>query len=935
MALNDLNNLNINKVETLNKEYPTAFLEELFEHNQRFVHTKIQLLDWQERVLKEIQGIVQSGSYNADGTSSARRNLNLTFSTRDREDNKILDYLTPGVKINLFIGLENLTTKYPEDKIIWFPMGIFIITEPTLTHDVEATQLTITAHDKMSMMNGTLGGKFTTPVQFLQQQGNETVSMSWREIFLNTAILFGNEDPAKVVIDSVPDYIEEYTQVKSVSGLKDTFIHINAPKEVDGERAIIKAWSPSIPETQIKFKQNERLYKLRRFGPPDPSTSDSSTTEAYMKDVGETVESTFNDIVEGLSYTHEYFYTRNGDLIFQPIPNYINQIFDPEEDEGLGYFSYELNMEDFIPNYLGLPFTYNFADKKTITKFDNSPTYSNIKNDFVVTGSTGQILEIAIDDKPTVDEIKEWFIGLGKDFNTGSSEMAFIQKDGVLREPYKPQTNTVPFEFRSELKNKKAVYVDIPLDKIPWQIALGLKNYYIRNLYGGSSPWVLPRWGQECESMIFKYNASADRTNYLPNTGIFNPGNIYIGEPWLAGYPVAQAASTEDGVEELDRNNPVFSAEGDSSFWLYYLDLIDTSTPLGKYSIALIGKRQETEESEQATTIFKTNPTELVVVTESELAALGGQQILDNMKDRGQAYAVLRDLNEQLYKPEVFGDKEKKDKLPFVNMSGDPGKLQNIKYSMQYKGGSFSVFVGGRFDGEMKINEDPTGKEKNGNLYIGAYSYKNPLTKEVFKETSNLELRAPWWIENDDSNKDDITEYAFLAYIYNKSSRCPNSGKSKYLCIVKHDNNGKWFFAENEKTWKQFTIDQKKDVIVAVLEQSVYRGDGYTSGSHMIDEFTELFTIRDSQLQDMFSINGAVDCFSAIRNLIYQYTNTSDVINISCLPVYNLEPNTLIYVEDEETSIKGMFMINTYSINLDTESNPLMQISAIQVNPRI
>lgn len=930
--LNNLNNLNINEIEQLDKEYPNAFLEELFEHNQRVVHTKIQLLDWDERVLREVQGLVKSGTYNADGTSNARRNLNLTFSTRDREDVKIISYLTPGTKISLYIGLENFTTKFREDKVIWFPMGIFIITEPSLSHDVESTQLTIMAHDKMSMMNGVLGGRFGTPVQFLQRQNNKNVSMSWREIFLNTAILFGNENPAKVVVDSVPDYIEEYTQVKSISGLKDTFIHFNAPENVDGERIITRAWHPSIPETQIKFKQNERLYKLRRFGPLDPVSSSSSSIEPYMKDVGDTINSTFDDIVESLNYTHEYFYTRKGDLIFQPIPNYINQVFNPDEDGNLGYFSYELDMEDFIPNYLGLPFTYNFANKKTITRYDNNPSYTNIKNDFIVTSSTGQILEVAIDDKPDIRDIKEWFIDVAKDFSADSSEMAFIQKDGVKREPYNPTTNTVPFEYRDELKNKNAVYVDVPLDQIPWQVALGLKNYYIRNLYGGSSPWVLPRWGQECESMIFKYNASTDRTSHIPNMGIFNPGNIYIGEPWLAGYPVETSAATENEVEQLDRNNPVFSAEGDPAFWSYYLDLIDTTTILGKYSIALIGKRQETYHSEMATTLFRTNPSQIIVVTETELADLGGDVILDDLRSRNQAYAVIMDINEQLYRPSVF-NQPRAELVPFVNMSGDPGRLQPLKYSFQYPGGSFSLNVGGKFEGEYSLNEDNIGNEKNGNLALTQYTFKHPVTKEAYIQTSNSEIRAPWYESNEDSSKDDFTEYAFLAYIYNKGSRCPRSGSATYLAIIKHDNAGKWFYAEGNK-WTQFSIDQARDVIIGVLEQSVYRGE-FTFGSHMIDEFYELFTIRDSTMQDIFSINGAVDCFSAIRNMIYQKTNTADVINLSCLPVYSLEPNTLIYVEDEETEIKGMYMITNYSINMNIEGQPLMNISAIQVNPRI
>ncbi len=924
--------MNTDELEILDKEYPTSFLETLFEHNQRIVHVKIQALDWQERVLREIQGIVRNGTYGADGSSNVRRNLSLTFSTRDRENVKIISYLTPGVKINLFIGLENLTTMYREDKIIWFPMGIFVLTEPTLSHTTESTQLTISAQDKMSMLNGTLGGKLTTPISFTQRVNGTTVSMPWREIFLNTAILFGNEDPAKVVVDSVPDYIQEYTQVKSVGGLKDTFIHVNAPAQVDGERIITRAWSPTIPETEIKFSKNERLYKLRRFGPLDPIASNSSNIEPYMKDVGETVTSVFDDIVEALSNTHEYFYTRKGDLIFQPIPNYINQTFDPDEDEGLGYFSYELNMEDFIPNYLGLPFTYDFSNKKTITRYDNNPTYTNIKNDFVVTSSTGQILEIAIDDRPEIREIKEWFIGVAKDFNAASPQMSFIQKDGVQREPYNPLTNTVPFEFREAIKGKNPVYVDVPLDKIPWQVALGLKNYYIRNIYGGASPWILPRWGQECESMIFKYTASADKTSYNPNTGIFNPANIYIGEPWLAGYPISQSASTETETEQLDYSNPIFTAIGDPAFWSYYLDLIDTKTALGKYSIALIGKRQETAHSEMATTLFRTNPTEMVVVTETELAELGGDSILDDLKAQSQAYAVIKDINDQLFLPDALTG-EDKGRVPYVNITGDPTKLQELKYAYQFTGGGFSINVGGKFEGSFLTNEDGVGNEKDANIFITNYTYKHPVTKVTYTQTTTSQIRAPWYYQNEDSNKDDFTEYAFLAFILNKNSRCPGSGSSNHFALIKHNDKGQWFYGQGNK-WTQFTFDANTDVIVAVAEQTVYKGE-YTFGSHRIDVFNDLFNIRDSKLGDMFTVDGAVDCFSTIRNLIYQRTNTADVITLSVLPVYSLEPNTLIYVEDEETEIMGMYMITGYTINLNTQGTPLMNITAVKANPRI
>lgn len=916
--------------QIVTKQYPTAFLEKLFEHNIRKIHTKIELLSWDERVLKEIQGIVKEGSYSADGSSKVRRTLNLTFSVLDREGDYVIEYLTPDKKIMLYIGLENFTGEYPEDPIIWFQMGVFILNEPSFSHSVDNAIVTISAQDKMTMMNGTLGGKLMTPVSFLQRQSGELVSLSWREIFLQAATLFGNEDPAKVVIDSVPDYINEYTQVKSVGGLKDDFIHINAPTEKDGERIIVKAWSPTIPETEIMFSKTDRLYKLRRFGPNDPKASSSLNDEGYIKNVGETVTSIFDDIVQALSNTHEYFYTKNGDLIFQPIKNYINQVFNPEEDPTLGYFAYELQMEDFIPNYLGLPFTYDFSDKKTIASYNNNPTYTNIKNDFVATGKSGQILEIAIDNKPTIQEIKDWFIGVAEDFNADSPEMSFIQKDGVKREAYSPITNTVPFELKEETAGKRAVYIDIPLDKIPWQIGLGLKNYFIRNIYGSASPRIVPRWGQECESMIFKWTASLDKKSLLPNTGIFNPGYIGIGTPWLAGYPVKAAANTEDDVEELDKLNPIFSDKGDTSFWMYYLDLIDSTTVLGKYSIDLMGKRSINVNSEQATVFFRTNPKELVVVTESELALLGGDMILTELKKSGQSYAVITDISDQMFKPTVLNTN--KEVLPYSAIIGDPSSQGQLYYSITTgTGQNQEILVGGKFDGSIGTNVDIQGKDVPGNVLISASNWKHPITKHVYRQSDIAQIPTPF------PKEDDLTEFAFIAYIENKGSRCPNSGGHDYFAVIRNTGT-KWFYAQEDKdnaTWKEFTIRPATDVIVGTIEQNVYKTNDYSFGSNKIDVYHELFTIRDSKLSDIFVVDGGVDLFSSVRNLIYQHTNTADVISLSVLPVYTLEPNTLIYVEDEKSSIKGMYMITSLGLQMNTGGSPLMNISAIQANPRI
>lgn len=921
---------NSNDIEISIKQYPTSFLEELFEHNIRVVHTKIQLLNWDEQVLKEIQGIVRSGSYNADGSSRVRRNLSLTFSVKDREDELIYKYLTADKKIKLFIGLENFTKRFTEDKIIWFNMGIFILTEPSYSHSAESATISISAQDKMTMLNGTLGGRLAMPVSFVEKKNGKTLSLSWRDIFMASASSLGNENPARVVIDSVPDYINQYTQVKTVSGLKDDFIHVDAARDIDGERVIVNSWSPTVPGTEMKFSKGDRVYQLQRFGPPNPSAGTSSKQESYQKNVNEPITSIFEDIVEAMSNTHEFFYTREGDLMFQPIKNYLNEVFDPEKDTDLGYFAYELDMDDFIPNYLGLPFTYNFADKKTVIRYNNSPSFTNIKNDFVATRETGEILEVAIDHKPTIPELKKWFTDFAVDFNMDSTEMDFLAKDGIRREPYNPTTNTVPFEFKEESAGRKTQYIDIPLDKIPWQVGLGLKNYFVRNVYGATTVRVLPRWGQECESMIFKWIASEDKKSLIPNAGIFNPSFISVGTPWLAGYPISVSANTEKDVEQLDTLNPIFTDKGDSAYWMYFLDIIPTESRLGKYSIELLGKRTIGVSNKSASTMFRTSPSELVVITEAELQDLGGESILEGLKSQGSAYAVIRDIQNQYFSPTVL--KSDADGMPYSAISGDPTQFEDLVFNSADADGTMKTqLVGGKFTGTIGINKDLQGEKADGNVSISSGTYLHPKTKQSFEQTDYITIETPM------GEGTDLTSYAFVAYIDGKDARCPNSGASKYFAVVKNDGTH-WSYAKTKDTlhtWASFEFDVTKDVLFMALVRSVYESATSSWASSQINSIGDLTTIRDSNLENLFSIDGGVDLFSSVRNLIYKYTNTADVVSIDTLPVYNLEPNTLIYAEDELANISGMFMITSYSLQLATSGSPSMTISAIQVNPAI
>lgn len=931
------------------KRYSTAFLEKLYEHNIRKVHSKIELLDWSEKVLGQIDGIVVSGSYNVDGNSPVRRNVSLTLSVIDRQDKLVFDYIDLSRKVKVFAGIENYTDEHLEDEIIWFDLGTYVLIEPSYSHTVQELKMTLQAQDKMSLLNGTIGGVFNTATSFNQKNsktGNIN-SLSWREIFYYAATLFGEEDPSKVVVESVPEHIYDYVQVKTVAGFDRDFIHVDAPVSVPGERIITQAWSPSVPQKEIKFSQTDRLYKLMKFGPPAPVVSDTNSKENYMKNAGEPISSVFSDIIENLGGTHEVFYNTNGDLILQKIHHFINDTFNPDLDEDLGYMGYEFTMDDYIPDFSGFPFAYDFTNKNTVTAYTNNPSWTNIKNDFIVVTKNGSnTLQVAIDKKPTVREIREWFIKFNADYelNPYSADLEFLRLDGVGdRMPYNEEEDTVPFLYKEATKNSPAEYVQVPLYKVPWQIALGLKNYMIRNVYSFiGQERVLPRWGKECESMIFKYVKSADNSSLFPNMGIFNPANVFYGAPWLAGYKTLNSASGVEEAESLDYSDPIFTNEGDPTFWMYFLDIIDENSKLGKYSIDKIGKRTIVKTSEYASTLFRIQPKSLVVMTEEELAELGGDFVLENLQERGQAYAIIRDMSFQMFKPVQYTAVETKGLFPYVSISGEPGENENQYFLNEFLQQNY--IVGGYFSGDFLRNISSTGEAKNGAIAIKPGTFKHPKTRQDFTHGTLSTVYNEIYIPTDNAtfissaDRYKSLQDMFIMYARNKGGRFPDStSNDPYFIVVKSFSDGMKYMSVNNGiyAWKPFTFDRTDagDVLVAyvnhVVNQSEYDDSLWSSNS--IDLIEELFNIRDANLVSLFDSSGAVDCLSQLRQLMYQHTNLSEVITVNCLPIYHLEPNTLIRVEDERSNISGVFMITSFNIPFSPTSASLMSINAIKV----
>ena len=95
-----------------------------------------------------------------------RRTVNLTVAATAAINDltNIDNEISINKKIKLEIGLKNPFNKY--EKILWFPMGIFTISTANISYGTNGCNISITAKDKMSKLDGTIGGSLLSTLEF-------------------------------------------------------------------------------------------------------------------------------------------------------------------------------------------------------------------------------------------------------------------------------------------------------------------------------------------------------------------------------------------------------------------------------------------------------------------------------------------------------------------------------------------------------------------------------------------------------------------------------------------------------------------------------------------------------------------------------------------------------------------------------------------------
>ena len=139
------------------------FLVKLNNDKNRTIYAHIISLNQYEHPIEQLEGVVTAGSITLDGESAVRRVCSLTLSAKNLNINNVYWGLTTKIKIE--IGLQNnVDSRY--DNIIWFPQGIFILTDFKTTQTLNNYTINLSGKDKMCMLNGDVSGNFPAPIRF-------------------------------------------------------------------------------------------------------------------------------------------------------------------------------------------------------------------------------------------------------------------------------------------------------------------------------------------------------------------------------------------------------------------------------------------------------------------------------------------------------------------------------------------------------------------------------------------------------------------------------------------------------------------------------------------------------------------------------------------------------------------------------------------------
>ncbi len=562
----------------MKKTYPylknSTFLQKIDRLKNKEQYVKITVLNYDETPIQSIEGRATGGSITLDGNSSVRRtcNLSLVAYNGDNDLTNVDNLFSINKKVSVEIGYVNTTDEYTQYSILWFPMGIYVMGSPSISHSLDGVNIALQLRDKMCLLNGEVGGTIPASTVFHEY---DTIDENGKYVTLKPTIYqiiyelvnhFGGEQIPKIIIHDLDTRVK---QVMKWTGSSPLYIIERA----DGGTV------QYTPTTDASEAASAGTYKMYEYGDDIGYIyTDFTYPGELIGDAGNSVCDILDQIL-GVLGNYEYFYDVEGNFIFQEKKNYINTsqatvVLD------------QMTKDDYVIDMSKGKAIYTFDDGVLITAYNNTPQYNMIKNDYIVWGmkedANGNNVPIryhlAIDKKPTVGNTYDCF------FYTDPL-------DGLTKAK-------CPLKFASmnqfpAVGQQEVFYMDTSTGKV-YEWDYENKQYNLLTI--GLQQVTTKDWRDELYLSGCASDPLATKSNYYYTE---------LKNEWPKLYDVQNGKFFDETLK--------YQSDID-----YYLDFIDTSAAIGELSIQNIGRRQKIVVDDSINCVFEPEIPDLIILNTSD-----------------------------------------------------------------------------------------------------------------------------------------------------------------------------------------------------------------------------------------------------------------------------------------------------------------------------
>ena len=920
-----------------NPFFDDNFLNQLTLNRNREVFARITALTKSELPIEFIQGKVTGGSINIDGTSAVRRTCSLSMIAKEVNINDF--YWGLKNKFKLEIGIKNIINPdYPD--IIWFKQGIYVITSFNTSQSTNNFTINISGKDKMCLLNGDLSGALPHSTDFgVEEYYDKTTNTTTynripiKNIIREAVQNFGGELPHNIIINDLDDAGLMLLEYRGDSPLymfydieKGVFTNISTKGSmlcyIKNENAYIGPYPIDNSEgnfikynnlsdliasdaTVVVFESNKAFelrnhYTIAKFEygmTPGYKLTDLTYAGELIANVGESLTSIL-DKIKNMLGNFEYFYDIDGRFVFRKRMDYITTPWNSSESSGEVYMDAAASSQSKI---------FNLTNGHLITSFANTPNLLHLRNDYSVWGKykTAAGAEVPIhmryvvDKKPTsyhaIRPLKQHIVTKIQDrfglTHTKEEDKFF---NGPVPEPYDsiPMVSELSVVKVSDAETQyiTSYYAKDPFTskdydwrELIYQMALDYRKLYHEDDFSF-------KLQEKNKNLI--YGKTGYEPYYTDIEGfwrlLYNPNP----EAKLTVIDATDASSAYQlhlsGFRKLNEAEKKAATVEDIGKYYIIPGLVNnncnenTLYPFKKGCYLTKGVVYYLLDANGKLTKTTSNITELNSIDINSIYVLTGVDATGaNIYRKFLEVCFLDCLkNDQLYIME--------DELKFNDMITDQSMatlFESFPSELKYK--NLDNFGTLKTDHKFSIEIQ---------YYETQYDFFKADEENAFwnKNIVDSPESLLFWFDFLDTEGTEMAKYSVSAIGTRSKSINDSDVKSIYYRDIPSI---------------IFTIGQDNDQ----WEPKT----GYTY-ANLPAHMENLFTVSSQGK----SAKGKID------ELLYDYLYCTESANISAIPIYHLEPNGKIYIQDLDSGINGEYMVN--KITLPLAYNGTMSFTAVK-----